>query len=51
MAIEPGLHLGVLVAAVIVENDVDELAGRISASIVLRKRMNSYAGGAASSGR
>ena len=28
MPFEPGPHLGVLVAAVIVEDDVDELAGR-----------------------
>src|SRR5207248_1781287 len=27
MAIEPGAHLGVIMAAVIVEDDVDELAG------------------------
>jgi hypothetical protein len=32
----------VFVTAVIVEDDVSELAGGISASIALRKRMNSW---------
>jgi hypothetical protein len=41
MAIEPDLHLGVFVAAVVVEDDVDELAGWTSASIVMRKPINS----------
>jgi hypothetical protein len=41
MAIEPGAYLGVLVAAVIVEDDVDDFAAGIAPSIVLRKRMNS----------
>jgi hypothetical protein len=38
---EPGTHLGVLAGGVIVEDDVDYLAGRMSASMVLRKRINS----------
>jgi hypothetical protein len=39
---EPGANFGVLVGGVIVEHDVDNLAGRMSASMLLRKRMNSW---------
>ena len=41
MPAEPGAHLGVLVGRVIVEDDVDDLAGRDFGFDVLRKRMNS----------
>ena len=40
MPSEPGAHL-VLVGGLIVEDDMDYLAGRMSASMVLRKRINS----------
>jgi hypothetical protein len=38
--VEPGADLGMLVGGVVVEDDVDHLAGT-SASIAFRKRMNS----------
>ena len=41
MAVEPGAHLRVLVGGVVVEDDVDDLAGRHLGSMALRKRMNS----------
>ena len=41
MAIEPSPHFGMFVAPVIVKDNVDHLARRVSPSIVLSKRMNS----------
>ena len=41
MAIEPGPHLGVFMAAVVVEDDMNELAGWEFALDLLRKQMNS----------
>ena len=41
VTIEPRANLGVLVGGVVVEDNVDDPAGRNVVSIVLRKRMNS----------
>ena len=42
MAAEPGADLGMLVGGVVVEDDVDDLAGRdLAPRSALRKRMNS----------
>ena len=41
---QPGLHLGMLVGGIVVEDDMNDLADRrlgVSASTALRKRMNS----------
>ena len=42
MSGEPVQDLRVLMAGVVVEDDMDDLAGRDRASIALRKRMNSW---------
>ena len=39
---EPGADLGMLVGGVVVEDGVDQLAGRHRALTALRKRMNSW---------
>ena len=41
MPVEPVTDLRVLVGGIVVDDDVDQLAGRDLASMVLRKRMNS----------
>ena len=51
MAGEPGEHLRMLMAAIIVEDRVDRLAGRDCRATVAMKRMNSRGDGAARSGR
>jgi len=41
VAIEPGTNVRMLVGGIVIENDVDDLTGRRSASMVFRNRMSS----------